>query len=400
MRLANSLGQGMRRILDRVFGAQSIHFYRLLGVTLLLLLFGLMMVLSSSSVDSLKSSGNSYAIFTHQLGSAGIGLLGMILLSVIPVAFYYRFAAVPFVILLALQLLLTTTSLGVSVNGNKNWLRIGTQTIQPSEFLKLLMILVIAQWMARNIAQIHNPKYFTVPVMGIGVLTVISVILGNDLGTSIVLVIILFGAVYLAGAPRRLLVAIAIGVTLVGSAFLTTGTRFERIMVWLFPGSAEDSPFTWQSLHAMWAFAAGGIFGSGLGKSRLKWSWIPEAENDFIFAIIGEEWGLLGSIMVVGFFILLAFSMVQIMQRTETDFGRFVAGGIAVWITFQALINIMVVLRLLPVLGVPLPLISDGGSSLFASLAAIGVLLSIERDNYAAEKIAGQRQPKAKLVRR
>ncbi len=400
MSFASALRQGFRNLLDRVFGAQSIHFYRLLGVTLLLLLFGLMMVLSSSSVDSLKSSGNSYATFTHQLGSAAIGLIGMILLSIVPLRLYYRFSAIPFAILLLVQLLLTTTSLGVSVNGNKNWLRIGSQTIQPSEFLKLLMILVIAQWMARNIAEIENPRRFTIPVMIIGVLTVVSVIAGNDLGTSIVLLLILFGSVYLAGAPRRLLAGIAIILGLIGIAFITRGTRFERIMVWLFPGSADDSPFTWQSLHAMWAFAAGGIFGSGLGESRLKWSWIPEAQNDFIFAIIGEEWGLLGSIMVVGFFVFLAFSMVQILHRTESEFGRFVAGGIAVWITFQALINIAVVLRLLPVLGVPLPLISDGGSSLFSSLAAIGVLLSIERDNYAQEKLVARPTSNSRLVRR
>jgi cell division protein FtsW (lipid II flippase) len=151
----------------------------------------------------------------------------------------------------------------------------------------------------------------------------------------------------------------------------------------------------------MWAVSAGGIFGSGLGESKMKWSWIPEVENDFIFAVIAEELGLIGAVVVIALFVALAFAFFRIWQRTVDEFSRFVVSGVMIWITMQALINIAVVLRLLPVLGVPLPLISAGGSSLIATLGAIGIVLAVERENHA-NPLAGRqgRMPQARQVRR
>jgi cell division protein FtsW (lipid II flippase) len=164
-------------------------------------------------------------------------------------------------------------------------------------------------------------------------------------------------------------------------------------MAWLNPNAPDPNDYNWQSEHGMWAISAGRIFGAGLGESKMKWSWIPEVENDFIFAIISEELGLIGALLVIVLFVSLAISFVRILQRTQDYFGKFVVGGVMLWIIFQALINIAVVLRLLPVLGVPLPLISAGGSSLIATLAAIGVVLAIERENHANP------QPVARLAR-
>jgi cell division protein FtsW (lipid II flippase) len=156
-------------------------------------------------------------------------------------------------------------------------------------------------------------------------------------------------------------------------------------MAWLNPNAPDPNDYNWQSQHGIWALAAGGIGGVGLGNSKLKWSWIPEAENDFIFAIIGEEEGLLGAVAVIALFIFMGFLFKRIAERTVDIYSRSVVIGVGIWILGQALVNIAVVLNLLPVLGVPLPLISAGGSSLAANLVAIGIVLSIERENQAHE---------------
>ena len=163
-----------------------------------------------------------------------------------------------------------------------------------------------------------------------------------------------------------------------------SGSRVGRIMAWLNPSAPDPNDYNWQPIHGEYAIAAGGIFGSGLGESKMKWSWIPEVENDFIFAVIAEELGLIGALVVIALFVVLAFSLLHIMQRTQDFFSRTVVAAIMLWLVFQALINIAVVLRLLPVLGVPLPLISAGGSSLISALTAIGVVLAIERENHAS----------------
>jgi cell division protein FtsW (lipid II flippase) len=155
-----------------------------------------------------------------------------------------------------------------------------------------------------------------------------------------------------------------------------------RITAWLNPGSASSEAFNWQYEHGTWALAAGGVFGVGLGNSKMKWSWIPEVENDFIFAVIGEELGFIGALVVIGIFALLISSLIGIMNRSESTFGRVLIVGVIVWIVSQSAVNIAVVLGVLPVLGVPLPLISAGGSSLIATLGAIGLVLAIEKDNH------------------
>jgi cell division protein FtsW (lipid II flippase) len=167
-------------------------------------------------------------------------------------------------------------------------------------------------------------------------------------------------------------------------------------MAWLNPNAPDPNGYNWQSEHGMWALSAGRIFGAGLGESKMKWSWIPEVENDFIFAIIGEELGLVGALVVIALFGALTIFFLNIYNRTSDLFSKYVVGAIMLWIIFQALVNIAVVLRLLPVLGVPLPLISAGGSSLVATLAGIGIVLSIERENHAKPAPAKRATPRRK----
>lgn len=367
---------------DRAFRAQSIHFYRLLGVTLFLVAFGVIMVLSASSIDSLVANRNSFAVAGKQLFFAAAGLVALSFVSLMSTDFIKSKAKLVFVGAMALQV--AVLFVGKEINGNRNWIDVfGLFTIQPSEFLKIAVILHISVYLAQQYDYLDDPKVWQ-RVLVIAAAAMALVLFGRDLGTVIIMTITFIGLMALAGMPNKLLrlvgVILLIGVPL---ALMSSSSRIGRITAWLNPNGPDPLNYNWQAEHGMWALAAGRIFGSGLGESKMKWSWIPEVENDFIFAIIGEELGLIGALVVIVLFVFLTFSFLRIMQRTNDPFKRNVVMGIMIWIVFQALVNIAVVLRLLPVLGVPLPLISAGGSSLISALGAIGVVLAIERENHA-----------------
>lgn len=372
----------LQTIFDRVFKAQSIHFYRLLGVTLFLVGFGVIMVLSASSIDSLKANNNSFSIFNKQFFFAVLGLLGMSLISLMPTSFFRSKSSFFFRVALALQV--AVFFIGEEINGNKNWISVfGLFTVQPSEFLKVAVVLFVASHLASNVDYFYDQSVW-VKALVVSGLAMGAVMVGKDLGTVIIMAIMFIGMMILAGMPQKL-ITIVVGIAAVGLPLALSGSssRWGRIMAWLNPNAPDPNGYNWQSEHGMWALSAGRIFGAGLGESKMKWSWIPEVENDFIFAIIGEELGLVGALVVISLFVALAIFFLNIYNRTADKFSKYVVGAIMLWVIFQALINIAVVLRLLPVLGVPLPLISAGGSSLVATLAGIGIVLSIERENHA-----------------
>jgi Bacterial cell division membrane protein len=236
----------------------------------------------------------------------------------------------------------------------------------------------------------HNREVFKTWLVPLGFLAVSLGLVagfGRDVGTGIVIAVLGIGMFALAGMRwSHLLSVVAIGSVLGIGAIMSSASRSARFQAWLFPDSADPMGVRWQYEHGTWALAAGGLFGTGLGKSKLKWSWIPEVENDFIFAIIGEELGLIGAFGVVGLFIALAVTFMVLIHKNNDPFQMLVIGGVMTWVIMQAFINISVVLGALPVLGVPLPLISAGGSSLIATLGAIGVVLAIERSRHAAEQ--------------
>lgn len=383
--MANLRDQGRERFqhwFDRVFRSQSIYFYRLLGVTLFLVAFGLVMVLSASSIDSLKGTNNSFTIFLRQLFFAALGLVGMASVSLLPSRFFKAMAGRAYLVFLGLQAL--TLVIGTDINGNRNWLNLGLFSIQPSEFLKVAIILHLSVYLSLRKNDFDIPMVWWRGLVPAAV-GVVAVLLGKDLGTVIIMVAMTLGLTILAGMPNRISWTILGALTVITPIVLNLGSssRVGRILAWMNPGAPDPNGYNWQAEHGMWAIAAGGVFGQGLGASKMKWSWIPEVENDFIFAIISEELGLIGALAVIALFIFLALSFIKIWQRTQDDFSRYVVSGVMVWVIFQALINIAVVLRLLPVLGVPLPLISAGGSSLVATLGAIGLVLAIERENHA-----------------
>jgi cell division protein FtsW len=345
--------------------------------------FGLVMVLSSSSIDSLVANRDAFYVFTRQAIYALIGIAGMLFVSSLPIAVIKRLVPLALVVTFGLQL--AVQFVGISVNGNTNWISIAGFTLQPSEFLKVALIMYIALFIASREEEIHDPLRVVVPIFLVGTIGLILVMLGGDLGTATIIALILFVTLSVAGAPLTTLSQIFIVGAAAAALFTTSSaSRMARITAWLNPGTASSEAFNWQYEHGTWALAGGGIFGVGLGNSKMKWSWIPEVENDFIFAVIGEELGFIGALVVIALFALLISSLVGIMNRSESTFSKILVLGVVVWIIAQSSVNVAVVLGVLPVLGVPLPLISAGGSSLIATLGVIGLVLAIEKDNHRA----------------
>jgi cell division protein FtsW len=363
------------------FRAESIHFYRLAGLTGFLVVFGLVMVLSSSSIDSLVANRDAFYVFSRQSLYAVIGLTLMMVISALKLARIQNLVKAALVLGFGLQL--SIPFIGISVNGNTNWISIAGFTLQPSEFLKVALIMYIAWFVNNREHELDDPKRVLMPVLIVGAAALALVMFGRDLGTATIIALIVFGTVAIIGAPLKPLLQVFAGVAVL-AAFATTSSasRMARITAWLNPGSASSEAFNWQYEHGTWALAAGGIIGVGLGNSKMKWSWIPEVENDFIFAVIGEELGLIGALVVIGIIALLIYSLITIMNRSTSTFSRVLIVGVIVWLVSQSAVNIAVVLGVLPVLGVPLPLISAGGSSLIATLGAIGLVLAIEKDNH------------------
>jgi cell division protein FtsW len=341
------------------------------------------MVLSSSSIDSLVANRDAFYVFTRQAIYAVIGIAVMLFVSSLPIAVIKRL--VPLALLVTFGLQLAVQFVGISVNGNTNWISIAGFTLQPSEFLKVALIMYIALFIASREEEIHDPLRVVVPIFLVGTIGLILVMLGGDLGTATIIALILFVTLSVAGAPLTTLSQIFIVGAAAAALFTTSSaSRMARITAWLNPGTASSEAFNWQYEHGTWALAGGGIFGVGLGNSKMKWSWIPEVENDFIFAVIGEELGFIGALVVIALFALLISSLVGIMNRSESTFSKILVLGVVVWIIAQSSVNVAVVLGVLPVLGVPLPLISAGGSSLIATLGVIGLVLAIEKDNHRA----------------
>ena len=363
------------------FRAESIYFYRLAGLTGFLVVFGLVMVLSSSSIDSLVANRDAYYIFSRQFLYALIGLALMLVIASLPVSFIRN--RVGLVLMIGFGLQLAVPFIGISVNGNTNWLSIAGFTLQPSEFLKLALIMYMGWFISNREFEMDNPQRVLYPLLAVGGGAVLLVMFGRDLGTAVIFSFIIFGTLLMAGAPGKILGRVALlAIGLAAAATATSASRMARITAWLNPGSASSDAFNWQFEHGTWALAAGGVFGVGLGNSKMKWSWIPEVENDFIFAVIGEELGLVGAMVVIGMFALLIASLIRVMLRAQSTFARVTTLGVVIWILSQSAVNIAVVLGVLPVLGVPLPLISAGGSSLIATLAGIGLVLAFEKDNH------------------
>lgn len=370
-------------------------YYLLVAVVAALLLIGLVMVLSASSVESLRSGGSSYSVFLKQAQFAVIGVVGCAVASRVPI-YAWRRLAIPLLLLAIGLQALVLTPLGVDVLGNRNWLRLGPIQFQPSEIGKIAIIVYGAAVLATKRKLLHQWRHAIVPLLfPSGAMVVGLVLLGHDLGTSLVLLAIIAGLLWAAGVSGRLFaLAGAVGAVGVGLLVLFSGNRMHRLNLWL---SCTDVQQCWQTQHGRFALADGGLSGLGLGASREKWLWLPAPHNDFIFAIIGEELGIGGTLMVIALFALFALACYRIVLRTDDPFVRVATAGVMTWILVQAMINIGSVIGVLPVIGVNLPLVSSGGSALMTTLFALGMVISFARNEPACRRALAARP---RVVRR
>jgi cell division protein FtsW len=370
-------------------------YYLLLSSSGLLLVIGLVMVFSATSVQSYADVGNAYQQITRQTLYALIGLVAFWIFQRLPVDTYRSLGKPLLIISIALLALLDLLSLAarfhvLSTPGlgpvlhvdvdNTNWLYVGPLQMQPSELAKLALTLWGAGVLETKGNQIGDWRQLARPLFPVVGLIVVMVGV-NDLGTTLCLMILFLGLLWAAGVRWRVFAALGV-VGLAGVVVLIATVSYRIVRITTFAGhasaNAQDTT-AYQGLHGLYAIADGGWFGVGLGESRLKWGWLPNAHNDFIFAIIAEELGVVGCFVVLGLLAVLAYTGLRIARRVQTPFRRMVAAAITVWLVGQATINIGGVVGLLPITGLPLPFISAGGTALIVTLAAVGLLASFAR---------------------
>jgi cell division protein FtsW len=350
--------------------------------TAALVVLGLVMILSASSVASFETYGTSYLFFNKQLLWAGVGVVGFL--------FFYRLdyrklrglGYVFYGVVAAMLAAVLVPGMGVFAGGSSRWIDLGPLSFQPSELAKLALIVfgadVFARKKERSLAVFAHTALPMVPALG-GM--ALLVMLQPDLGTTVLLGVIGLGMLFAAGSPLRYVIPIGVlGGAVATVAAVSASYRRARILAFLHPW-ADPLNTGYQTIQSLIALGSGRWFGVGLGASRQKWMYVPNAHTDFIFSILGEEMGLLGTLAVVGLFSFLAYMGLRTARKAPDRFGMLLATGITIWISSQALINIGAVTASLPVTGVPLPLVSFGGTSLVISLAAMGILANIARQS-------------------
>jgi cell division protein FtsW len=372
-------GTARSRATKPLLGAGSTY-WLLLAVVGTLLTIGVVMVLSASSVFAYARTGDSYSFFKRQLLWVAAGLAVMLFASRVDYRRWRRLGA-PLLVGATLGLLFVLVHPGaVTAYGATRWISVAPGvTVQPAEFAKLALLLFSADVLARKARLLGDVRHLLVPVVPLTVVLAALVMLEPDLGTTMLLCAIAFGILFVAGTPLVLLGGIgSLGLAAGLGLIMSADYRRVRFLSFMDP-AADPQNGGYQFIQGRLALGSGGLLGVGLGASRQKWSYVPNAHTDFIFAIIGEELGLLGTLSIVLLFIAFAYGGVRVAQRAPDPFGRYLAGGITVWIVVQALVNIGAVVGVLPITGVPLPLVSAGGSSMLVLLAAAGMLLNVAR---------------------
>jgi cell division protein FtsW len=345
------------------------------GLTLL----GLVMVLSASSVQALRNHGSSWYFFNRQLLWVGIGTAAMVATSRFDYRHWRRFGVPLLVAAMVMMVLVLIPGIGIRVSGSSRWLGYGPFRIQPSELAKLGILLFSADLLTKRGDRMRDWRFTVRPVVGFYLGIAVLLLCQPDLGTALVTGCIVMGVVFLAGTPLHWMGALGAGAGL-GTLLLAKVEPYRWRRMTSFRNPLADVANTgYQAAQGRVALASGRLTGVGLGSSRAKWGFLPAAHTDFIFAIIGEELGLIGALLVVTLFGALAYLGARTAMRAPDRFGFLLAGGITAWVVGQAVINIGAVTGLLPITGVPLPFVSSGGSSLVPMMAAMGMLLNVTR---------------------
>jgi cell division protein FtsW len=404
--LTDEARHGLPGARDRVRSALGLldrpltSYYLIVGITVLLLVLGLVMVLSTSSAYELDTGGPPYAGFQKQLLGVLVGLPVMWAAAKSSPALF-RAAAYPLLGLSVLGLMLVLV-LGKTVNGAERWIQVGPFPIQPSEFAKLAFVLWGADLLARKekLGLLSDWRQLLIPLMPGAAIICLLVMLGDDLGTTFLLLAIFLALLWVIGTPGRLFFGMLglMGFVMI-MLIVVAPYRVHRITGFLDP-QAQLSGSGYQLNEGKYAIGSGGWFGVGLGASRAKWGWVPNSTTDFIFAILGEELGLVGTLCVAFLYGGLAYAGLRIARRVTDTFMRLAAAAATAWIVLQALVNIGAVLGMLPITGVPLPLISAGLSSLMVTMVALGMLMAFARREPGARQalaVAGPGVPRRVL---
>jgi cell division protein FtsW len=362
----------------------------LLAPTTLLTLIGLVMVLSAGSISAVEGYGTSFWYFERQSVYAVVGIVGLLAAARLPHPIWKRLATPMLIAVVPLMLLTFHSSAGTSLYGASRWINLGSVTIQPSEFAKIALIAFTATVLSARRRTLGDVRRLAIPLAPVVLVVAGIVIMQRDLGTTVILCGSVFLVLFAAGVRgKHLSVVGACG--LLATALLIFGESYRRsrfldafIHPWTDPKGAG-----YQLVQGLIALGSGGWLGVGLGASRQKWDYLPNAHSDFIFAIIGEELGLIGAFVVLVLFALLLCAGIRIAVRAPDTFGRLLAAGITSWIGLQTVVNLGAVTGVLPITGVPLPLVSFGGTALVVTLAGIGILASVARAGTAPGRSPG-----------
>ena len=374
----------------------------LLLVVLALTLLGFVMIYSASSISAITEEGNQVSYLTDQLLFAVIGIAAaFVLWKVIPYR-VWESNVIWIVWGVAVALLLLTALLGLTALGAQRWLMIGPISLQPSEFVKIALVLMAARLFSDLRAGMINTQSFIVQILLFVVApTGFLFITQSDLGTTAIIAAGVLGVMWLGEVPLRtmLITIAALAVFAVLAVVLSSyrGDRFLYLNPWNDGEGGQGAGY--QIIHSYYAFAEGGIFGTGLGNSREKYLYLPESETDFIFAIIGEELGLFGALLVIAAFLVMLWAGLRIARAATDDFGTMIAGALTIMLVFQAFLNIGCAIGVFPTTGKPLPFISSGGSSLIASFMMVGIIMAVSDDS-AGKDIYERRREDLRVVRR
>lgn len=360
-------------------GVPTGSFWLLASIVVVLNMFGLVMVMSASSVPAVRAGGVPWSLFERQALWTVLGTMALFATLMVSVDFWRRFTK-PFMgIAVAMLVLVLVPGIGVSVNGATRWLGAGPFQIQPSEFAKFALLLFVADLLDRRSDKIADWRWTLAPVVAYLGLIAALIMLQPNLGTTIIIAFMVLTMLLVAGVPLLPLSAVAATGAMIATAFVAyTPFRRTRFLRFLNPW-ADPQNTGLQNVQSLVGIANGGLLGRGLGRSTAKWGFLPFAHTDFIFAVIGEEFGLVGAMSVVLLFFGITCTGAWIAARAKDRFSMLVATGITAWIGIQAFMNIGAVIGIMPITGVPLPFISFGGSSLMINLAATGMLLNIAR---------------------
>ena len=360
-------------------GRPMTSFHLVVAVAALLITLGLIMVLSASGVHSYDEDGSPWAIFAKQVLWTVVGLLAFYVALRTPVNFMRRLAFPSFIITVVMLVLVLVPGIGKEANGSRGWFVVAGFSMQPSELAKIAFLIWGAHLLAARRMERASVREMLFPLVPGAVLALLLIVLQPDLGQTVSLGIILLGLLWYAGLPLRVFLTSLVAVVVAaGILAMSEGYRSDRVQSWLDPG-ADSQGSGYQARQARYALANGGVFGDGLGQGTAKWNYLPNAHNDFIFAIIGEELGYVGAVGLLGLFGLFAYTGMRIARRSADPFLRLLTATATLWVLGQAFINVGYVVGLLPVTGLQLPLISAGGTSTATTLFVLGIITNAAR---------------------